>query len=471
MIEYSHPPFWQFQSALPGMKWPAIPSGGAATALGLLFQFEISQWLPEEQLVEEQLRQLDVLLKHAYATVPHYRESWDGAYDPALPLTPERFAVLPLLTRRELQSRFEALKSRDIPSAHGATYEKGSSGSTGVPIRILKTQLVNLLWKAFTLRDHIWHRRDPRRKLAAIRHGVAEGEFEGWGSATRGLVAAGPSAVLGVHAGADAQLRWLEKQQPDYLMTYPSIVTELAKRSIERGNRLASLREVRTFGELLTPEARQLCRQAWDVPVRDTYSAVEVGYLALQCPQHEHYHVQSEGVLVEILNDRGAACAPGEVGRIVVTDLHNFAMPLVRYELGDYAEAGPPCPCGRGLPVLRRILGRVRNLLTTASGERYWPLTGAPKFAEIAPVLQHQLVQKEFDLIEARLVTASPLTAEQETGLRQLILAKLPPGLRLTLVYCDDIPRSAGGKFEDFISEVAPHPPGRTSNGTRALHI
>jgi phenylacetate-CoA ligase len=450
------PPVWQFQSALPGMAWPAVPAGDAGAALGLLFQLEHSQWLSAEQLIELQLRQLEVLLRHAHATVPHYRERWGGVYDPARPLTRERFAGLPLLTRRELQERHEAIKSRDIPASHGAAYEKRTSGSTGAPVRVLKTPLVNLMWNVFTLRDHLWHGRDLRRKLAAIRHGVSEGEFDGWGPATQGLVATGPSAVLGIRAEVDAQLSWLERQQPDYLMTYPSIAAELARRSLDRGVRLASLREVRTFGEQLPPGLRELCRQAWQAPLTDAYSAEETGYIALQCPQHEHYHVQSEGALVEVLDDRGRPCAAGEVGRIVVTDLHNFATPLIRYELGDFAEAGAPCPCGRGLPVLKRILGRVRNLLVTAKGERYWPPLGSRRFFEIAPVLKHQVVQKEFDLLEVRLVTASPLTAKQESDLRALILSGMPAGFRLNFVYCEDIPRSAGGKYEDFISELAP---------------
>lgn len=447
-------PSWQFQSALPGVVWPALPAQTGAIALGLLFQLEQSQWLSPERLRERQLQQLGILLKHAYATVPLYRDRWRGIFDPAQPLTPECFAALPLLTRRELQDQFENLKSSNIPAAHGSVGESRSSGSTGTPVRVLKTQLTALLWNAITLRDHLWHRRDLRGKLAAIRHGATEGEFDNWGQATRGLIATGPSAVLGIRADIDTQLQWLEQHRPDYLMTYPSILRELLRRSAERGTRLANLREVRTFGEMLPQEVRELCDKSWSVRVTDVYSADEAGYIALQCPEHEHYHVQSEGVLVEILGEDGKPCATGQAGRVVVTALHNFAMPLVRYEIGDFAEAGGPCACGRGLPVLRRIMGRVRNMLVTASGERYWPGSGARRFFQIAPVRQYQLVQKEFDLIEARLVTAAQLAPGQEDELRRLILSQLPSGMRLRLVYCESIARSAGGKFEDFISEV-----------------
>jgi phenylacetate-CoA ligase len=214
------------------------------------------------------------------------------------------------------------------------------------------------------------------------------------------------------------------------------------------------LREVRTLGELLDAETRTLCREAWGVPLTDVYSAEEVGYIALQCPLHEHYHVQSESLLVEILDERGDACAPGEVGRVVVTDLHNFALPLIRYDIGDYAEIGGACSCGRGLPVLKRIMGRVRGTLVTASGERYWPAFGSRGLAEIGSIQQHQFVQKGLDLVEARLVTTAPLTADEAERLRAHVLSRLPPGFRLQIAYRDSIPRSAGGKFEEFFSEV-----------------
>lgn len=277
------------------------------------------------------------------------------------------------------------------------------------------------------------------------------------------LVADGPSVVLGVRDSAQAQLRWLEQQQPEYLMTYPSIAAELAKLVIAEGNRLAHLREVRTLGEVLTPEVRALCRQAWAVPATDAYSAEEVGYIALQCPQHEHYHIQAEGVLVEILDDEDQPCAPGQLGRVVVTSLHNFALPLIRYELGDYAEPGEPCACGRGLPVLRRVAGRVRNMLVTAAGERYWPTFGTRSPALYASIRQCQFAQIEYDLVEARLVTAAVLPAAQEDGLRALILSRLPPGFRLNFAYREEIARSAGGKYEDFVCEI----PARVTGGSR----
>ncbi len=432
-----------------------MPEPGAATVLAVLHQLERTQWLAPRQIEALQYRQLEALLRHAFASVPFYRRQWALCFDPSAPLDARRFRELPVLSRRELQQNYEELKSERLPPQHGTPSESSTSGSTGAPVRMLKTGLTDLLWRAITLREHEWHGRDLGAKLAAIRQGVAAGSSDNWGHATRGVVATGPLALLPVSAGADEQLAWLQRERPNHLLTYPSIAAELARRSLGRGIRLEGLREVRTLGEALPGETRDLCRQAWGVPVTDMYSADETGYIALQCPVHGGYHVQSENVLVEILDPDGRNCEPGQAGRVVVTCLHNFATPLVRYEIGDYAEAGSPCPCGRGLPVLARVLGRVRNMLVTASGERYWPTFGVRSLTEVAPILQAQFVQKSLGLVEARLVVAAPLGEAQEAALRSRVLERLPRGMELRLAYLDSIPRSKGGKFEDFVSELS----------------
>lgn len=451
-------PFILMRSALPGAEWPAVVRPDHATFLALQYQLERSQWLPPSELQVLQYRQLDSLVRHAFETAPFYRWHWHGAYEPGKPLTQEDFARLPLLKRAHLQESFDELRSARLPSEHGQVHESRTSGSTGMFVRTLKSDLVEMWWRALTLREHLWHRRDFTGKLAAIRIGLEDQEAEGWGPATEPIFASGRSAGLSISADVASQFAWLERQQPDYLLTYPSNVAALAKTSLERGVRLPRLREVRTIGELLPRETRDLCREAWGVNVTDAYSSEECGQIALQCPEYEHYHVQSECALVEVLDDQGKACAPGEIGRVVVTALQNLAFPLVRYDIGDFAEVGEACPCGRGLPVLNRVVGRVRNMLVTADGRRFWPRFRSRRFSEIASIRQHQFVQKDFDLIEMRLVAAAPLTADREERLRKLILSELPSGFRVSFAYCEAIERGAGGKYEDFLSEVATRP-------------
>lgn len=446
-------PVWHVDSVMPGVVWPALPGADAATLLSVCFHLEQSQWLAADAMRARQFEQLATVVRHAHASVPYYRDSW-VRHAAATPLTWEAFLALPLLRRRDLQAEFERLKSTAYPAQHGVVEESRTSGSTGAPVRALKTGLGEIYWRAFALRDHAWHRRDLGGKLAAIRQGASAARGDNWGPATYGVVRTGPAVTLPVGTDVSVQLDWLEREQPAYLLSHPSNIGALARLSLSRGVRLPGLREVRTSGEILPDDVRALCREAWNVPVADMYSSNEVGYIALQCPVSGHYHVMAEGLLVEVLADDGSPCPPGAVGRVVVTTLHNFAMPLIRYEIGDYAEVAPRCACGRGLPALRRILGRVRNMLVTADGRRYWPSFSVRALSELVPVRQHQFVQKEIDLFEARLVVASPLTREQEEKLVAHLRARLPDGVRIEVVYCDAIPRGTGGKFEDFISYV-----------------
>lgn len=260
--------------------------------------------------------------------------------------------------------------------------------------------------------------------------------------------------MLDISTPVDKQVEWLARQQAAYLITYPSNLEALLLWCRERQIRLPTLSRAQTLSEVLHPRVRALCREVWGFGVDDMYSCQETGYIALQCPDHEHYHVQSENLMVEILDAEGQPCAPGKMGRVVLSDLHNFAMPLIRYDIGNFAEFGGPCGCGRGLPVLRNIMGRVRGMLTLADGSRIRPDFGGPHFREVADIRQYQVIQKSLERLEVKLVAPHGLSAGEERALRQMILAQLGHPFEIEFSFHDDIPRSAGGKFEDFRSEI-----------------
>ncbi len=444
------------RSAFPEIVWPAVPTPAGASLLAMQYQLQQTQWWPAERLRAQQFRQLEVLLRHAYDTTRYYRRQLDEAgFDPKQPLNGQTFTRLPLLTRAQLQQSFGDLCSQRVPASSGRTTENMTSGSTGMPVRFLTTELTAFYWRVFTLRDHLWHRRDFSGKLAAIRLKVKEGEWPGWGPSVDTVIRSGPSATLDINRDVDEQLRWLEQQNPVYLLTFATNLEALARRSLDLGIRLPTLREVRTISEMLPPGVRALVRKAWGVPLADLYSSQEIGYIALQCPEREHYHVQSESVLVELLREDGTPCAPGEIGRVVLTTLHNFALPLIRYDIGDYAEAGAVCPCGRGLPVIRRIMGRVRNMLRLPGGGQHWPSLGILSVLPESLIKQYQCIQHTLERIEVRLVTARPLTSDEEGNLRAAMTEKIGHPFLIDITYCDQIERSASGKFEEFRCEIA----------------
>ena len=164
----------------------------------------------------------------------------------------------------------------------------------------------------------------------------------------------------------------------------------------------------------------------------------------------------SENLIVEVINDAGQSCKDGEIGRIVITDLHNFAMPIIRYDIGDVAEVGGICPCGRGMPTLKRIVGRERNLILMPDGTKHYPLVGFAQFRDVAPVVQYQFIQHTREQIEGRLVTERPLTSDEEDALRTIVQNSLGYPFELRFSYfLDRIPRSPSGKFEEFMCKVS----------------
>ena len=311
------------------------------------------------------------------------------------------------------------------------------------------------MWHAITLREHLWHRRDFSARLAAIRSVLGPGDQKSWDCRPIS-VDTGAAFGLRVSAPVSEQLMWLVERDPEYLITYPSNLMLLAREFIGCGARLPRLREVRTFGERLPAGLREACLRAWNVPLVDVYSAQEVGYVALQCSGHEHYHVQAENVLIEVLDDRGEPCRVGEIGRVVATSLNNFATPFIRYDLGDYAEIGDACDCGRGLPVLRNILGRARNMAVLPDGGRFWPRIRASEWFELADVREFRLVQTATDTMRLDVVAPAPLSSDTTAALSDSVRSRLGHPFRVVVQQVERIERSPAHKLDDFVCEV-PH--------------
>lgn len=425
----------------------------------LLGQLEQSQWHSAEKLQAMQMQRFAHLAQHALHHSPFYRLRFEQAgLDGSEPWTRERHTRIPLLARSELMLQLEHILCHAMPAEHGRSYRTQTSGSTGQTVTVLRTDATQLFWLACTMRDHLWQRRDLSATLAVIKATtpVLDDPLQarqGWGPPASLLGKTGPSYSQPLSMPVAQQAAWLARIAPHTLLTYPTNLTALLDLHERNEARLpASLREVRTIGETLHDGLRERCT-ALGLHIVDMYSSQELGIIALQCPQSGLYHTMDENLIVEVLDEQGQPCAPGETGRIVVTDLSNYATPLIRYEIRDYAEAGPACSCGRGLGTLKRILGRRRNMVTLPDGSRHWPLVGAHHYREVADIRQYQVVQHSMDDVEVRLVTPHPLGAAQEAQLTTLLHSAIGHPFPLRFSYSDrELPRTAGGKFEEFIS-------------------
>lgn len=453
---------YSLRSMLQGVAWPAIPNPVAANLTSMLYQLDESEWWLPETLIHKQLQQFGLLARHSASQSSFFQERFSKAgLDPAQIWTMESFSRIPLLTRSELMHQAEQIFCRALPPNHGGVHKVQSSGSTGQMLTVLRTEVTQIFWLALAMREHLWHERDFSATLAIIKaltptlDDPIEAAKLGWGHPTTMLFDTGPSYSQPLALDVAQQIAWLARINPKYLLTYPSNLSALLDH-YESGEPLpAALKQIRTVGETLHPGLRERCKKKGGIDIVDMYSSQEVGLIALQCPVSGLYHIQSESLIVEVLDDAGKQCQPGQVGRVVITDLHNFATPLIRYEIRDYAEVGPTCPCGRGLPTLSRIMGRRRNMVTLPDGSKHWPLVGAYRFREVADIKQYQAIQHSLSDVEVRLVVDAPLTSAHESKLTALIHSALGHAFPLRFAYFkEELPKTKGGKFEEFISLV-----------------
>lgn len=449
------------KSAVPGLRFPALPGRQGAAMLALQYQYARSEWAPPAEIRERQFAQIGRLLDHCLDAVPFHAERLARTgYRRGAAVDGDLWRRIPVLTRSEVQDAGEALWSSRDPEGHGERVGFESSGSTGRPVSGVQTELARLFFDSITLRDHLWQKRDLAARLGVIRYpdsvALTEGRASapGWNAASASAFENGPSFLFDVNRPVSEQIDWLFDVRPDYLLANPTLLRELVCETVRRGARPDWLRGVATHGEVLDGGLRELVMAQWRLAIADIYSAMEIGYIALQCPQGTNYHVQSEVCLVEILDEHGRECGPGEIGRVVVTPLYNFAMPLLRYALGDFAEAGAPCACGRGLPVLSRILGRERNMVRKADGELYWPEFEDAFLAARGIVRQFQVVEVAPLDLEARVVAPRALSTDEEQSVRAALQGVFGREFRVAFRHVDAISRGRTGKYEDFISMV-----------------
>lgn len=336
---------------MPGVLWPALSEGSDALTLSILGQLLTTQWWPAETLLRRQLRQLTELVAYSAQTVPYYRTPLARFARPKRPLSLEDWRDLPILRRDDLAAAGTALVTRRPLKDHGQPVDVPVGGATGQAGFAKRNAVTERFRAAVEIRGHLWHRRGFEGKLARLGLPNSGGAADAWVA----CFPTGPLVIREDAAPADAALEWLAGEAPDYLTVSPEILRALLDRSAEGGARPEGLREVLTVGSGAAAALRAACADLWDTPLCDVIAAPALGIVAIQCPDHAHYLVQAEDLFCEVLDPNGAPCEPGETGRLVVTPLHNFSMPLIRYETGLEAELGEPCESGRGLPVLNRV--------------------------------------------------------------------------------------------------------------------
>ncbi|EAU41652.1 hypothetical protein FP2506_14504 [Fulvimarina pelagi HTCC2506] len=437
----------------------AFATQEAKRMIALQRQILSEQRLPRAEIAARVRAQALGLLSVATQTTPFYQDEKYSELPARISANFDHWAELPIIDRNMLQASADRFHAHALPQGHVVTASARSSGSTGTPVEVATTNVVGRWQQAFTLRSAVWTRRDLDATIAIIRkfkdpstRPPVGAWSDHWSSTTAFPFRTGPVARLDApSATVREHLDWLKRVKPAYLLTYPSLLRELLY-LLEGDADDWRPRGISTLGEAVDEDLRKSAKRLCGLRVDDVYSAEECGVIAMQCPSHGRYHIQSESLMVEVLDDEGTPCKPGEEGRVVVTTLANFASPLIRYAVGDRAVAGVSCGCGRNLPVLTSVLGRERNLMVT-SGGKFWPSFGTRRFAEIAPIETQQFRQTALDEITFRYVCGAALSGEQKEALRARVQASLPHPMNIVLERVPELTKSPSGKFEVFARE------------------
>jgi phenylacetate-CoA ligase len=360
-----------YQQAVRRLFWPlSLWRAGETAQLRYLREFERTQYLPADELRDLQWQRLRALLRHAFERCPFYAERFRRAGIHTGDLRgPEDLRALPTLEKRDLQEECERMVAGGWPRADLIRNQTG--GSTGVPVPFYLGKDRKCSRAAATLRHNRWAGWEVGDRAAVIWGAQVDRPADTWRSRLRGLLLRDPlwldtaalteDALRGFHAA-------LRRHRPRIVLAYARAAVLFARWLLARGLEVPRPHALVTSAEVLEDGERALVEEVFGCPVFNRYGCREVSVLASECPAHTGLHVMAEGLYLEIETSHGPA-APGETGAILVTDLLNFAMPLVRYRIGDMgAWAGGTCPCGRGLPRLAAVAGRVTDFLVGCDG-------------------------------------------------------------------------------------------------------
>jgi phenylacetate-CoA ligase len=423
--------------------------------LRILSELERSQWLPPEMLFARQRERLGQLLHYAAAHSPYYEQLFAArGFDPAS-FRPAEFAALPLLTKAIIRGRTNEILSREFPRS--ALLEHRTGGSTGVALQVYF--------------DPGWI--DPRT-ADALRSDQWAGCFHGmkiaslWGNPPLPRTFKQHIRAFLIdrfiffdtldfndRSVGEFIRRW-RQGKPEILFGHSHSLYMLARYVLDHDIRDLRPRGIISTSMMLLANERAVIERGFGCKVFDRYGSEETGLIASECEQHQGMHLNIEHLYIEFLREDGTPVTPGEEGAIVITDLVNRGMPLIRYQIGD---VGVPtdrrCSCGRGLPLMERVTGRVADYLKRRDGSMVAGVSLVERTLTAIPGLeQMQVVQPTADEIVLNVVRAPDFSPATEQALLDEFRSVFGPGIDIHPHYVERIPQERSGKYRFAICRI-----------------
>ena len=414
-----------------------------------------SQWLPAAELAADQAVRLQAMVRHACATCPFYRDRFAAAgIDPAAVRTIADLASLPLLTKTDVRGNPAAVLSSAYRSDQLVAAKTG--GSTGVALKVYCDRKGIELRAGAALRADEWSGWRLGEPMAAI-----------WGNPPVAVTLKNrlrrwlKDRVIYLDtmriddAAIDAFLAEWGRLRPGLLYGHAHSIFILCEALQERGLSLRPTGIVATSMMLIDSE-RRVIEEVCGTKVTNRYGCEEVSLISCECPEHHGMHLNAEHNIVEFLRSDGTPCAPGEDGRIVVTELINFGMPMIRYEVGDHGvPSDRVCPCGRGLPLMEHVTGRVADFLVAVDGHRVAGISIIENTLTLLPgIAQMQVVQEQARLLQVNLVPAPEYGPDTERRLITSLQDYLGAEVEVRISLVERIAQEESGKYRFTICRL-----------------
>jgi phenylacetate-coenzyme A ligase PaaK-like adenylate-forming protein/spore maturation protein CgeB len=453
---------------LPHNKLPSIKTTGDPTRDTLRAHLESTQWLARPEIERMQMERLRRLLNHAWRNVPFYRKRMEQArLKPDDVRSMEDFRRLPVLTKADIQAHLSELKAANFSDSE--MIQDATGGSTGNPISFHRDHTACLWVEELAARFRRWIGYEHGDKLALI-----------WG-ADRDVPDSHPPHerwLNSFNCSDDDVRRFLDEVRewrPKAIRAYASSMAMVAGFAKRHGLTLPSPDGIECSAEKLHVDQRRLIEEIFHSPVFDMYGSREIPALACECERHDGLHVFADARIVEIICD-GRLAQPGEEGRIVVTDLVNYGMPFIRYEIGDVGRlSDKACACGRGLPLLQEVTGRVTSTITTPDGRRIHGEFFTHLFYNLNAVKAFQVRQRALDRIDVAVQPDKGLDSKDVEKIVERIREHVGPNVSVAWRTVQDIPPAPSGKRHFTISDVPAfagvQPPSPTRRKPRVLVI
>jgi len=421
---------------------------GLNNFFSFLRELEETQFWSRDDLSELQFRRLKDLVVHAYKNTDFYKRRFDeAAFDP------ERFKdftdlrKIPTLSKEDIRENLNSLVATNYKRNDLHCAETG--GTTGVKMKFFRDNACLSPKEAALYRFEKWTGWDFGERMGIV--WTAQQDYVGhWTLKSKIKNALScrqvvyPAAIMDEHSISQYVNQLLAKR-PTMIRAFVSPIYEVAKYILDKRIESIKLKGLITTGELLYNHQRRVISKAFNCQVLDSYRTREVGPVAQECKAHQGMHINAESVYIEIVNSDEQG-----IGQIVVTDLLNYGMPLIRYEIGDIGRLSEEiCACGRGLPILEKVAGRIADNLYTPDGKVITAGSLVLYLVDEAPGLlgQVQIIQDIQNHLTVKLTNNPPPSKEILDYQRNTIGRLFGESMKVSFKQVEEIPLERSGKY------------------------